>query len=103
MLDFRNEKYMDGESTRKTEWASKLALANTLVFSITSFSIRRIVLEKIPLFGISIVIAESFYKFHSFTLELLAFMGTWLAPDIGVQILQKELGRAKQQKQQKST
>ncbi len=32
--------------------------------------------EAIP-FGISLVIAELFYKFHSFTLEALAFLATW--------------------------
>ena len=32
--------------------------------------------EAVPL-GISIAIAEWFYKFHSFTLEALAFLATW--------------------------
>jgi hypothetical protein len=32
--------------------------------------------EVAPLAG-SIVIAEVFYKFHSFTLECIAFLGTW--------------------------
>jgi hypothetical protein len=27
--------------------------------------------------GTSLVIAEQLYKFHSFTLEALAFLGTW--------------------------
>lgn len=29
--------------------------------------------------GVSLVIAEFFYKFHSFTLEALAFLATWYA------------------------
>jgi hypothetical protein len=29
--------------------------------------------------GMSFVIAELFYKFHSFTLETLAFLATWYA------------------------
>lgn len=30
-----------------------------------------------PALAASMVIAEVFYKFHSFTLECLAFLGTW--------------------------
>ena len=29
-----------------------------------------------PAAGVALVIAENFYKFHSFTLECLAFLGT---------------------------
>ena len=32
-----------------------------------------------PAFGVSFLIAELFYKFHSFTLECLAFLATWYA------------------------
>lgn len=31
---------------------------------------------------VAIVIAESFYKFHSFTLESLAFLATWYVADV---------------------
>jgi hypothetical protein len=34
-----------------------------------------------PLAIMSLVIAELFYKFGSFTLELLAFFATWLVAD----------------------
>jgi hypothetical protein len=34
-----------------------------------------------PSAAISIVIAELFYKFHSFTLECLTFLATWYAVD----------------------
>ena len=30
----------------------------------------------------SLLIAELFYKFHSFTLECLAFLATWFAIDV---------------------
>jgi hypothetical protein len=33
----------------------------------------------LPSFIVSLLIAETFFKFHSFTLELLAFLGTWYA------------------------
>lgn len=32
--------------------------------------------EAIPI-SLSLIIAELFYKFHSFTLEALAFLATW--------------------------
>jgi hypothetical protein len=32
---------------------------------------------EIPALAASLVIAEVFYKFHSFTLEALAFLATW--------------------------
>jgi hypothetical protein len=32
-----------------------------------------------PAFGASFLIAELFYKFHSFTLECAAFLATWYA------------------------
>jgi hypothetical protein len=34
---------------------------------------------ELPSFVISLVIAELFYKFHSFSLECLAFSATWMA------------------------
>ena len=34
--------------------------------------------EAVPL-GASLILAELLYKFHSFTLEAVAFLGTWFA------------------------
>lgn len=34
--------------------------------------------HELPSGAVAFVIAELFYKFHSFTLETLAFLGTWL-------------------------
>lgn len=34
---------------------------------------------ELPWLMASMVIAEFFYKFHSFTLECVAFLGTWYA------------------------
>jgi hypothetical protein len=34
---------------------------------------------EIPAFAVSLAIAELFYKFHSFSLECLAFLATWCA------------------------
>jgi hypothetical protein len=70
---------------------SKTELPGFLKFTLlgTFFSLRprRILLEQIPTFFMSLVIAELFYKFHSFTLELLAFLGTWIIIDIIVHLL----------------
>ena len=38
-----------------------------------------IVSRELPSAGVSLVIAEIFYKFHSFTLECAAFLATWYA------------------------
>lgn len=50
----------------------------TFIHSITA---RSFLLEQAPTVGVSMVIAELFYKFHSFTLECLAFLGTWYVLD----------------------
>jgi hypothetical protein len=59
----------------------------TVIFSFFSLTLRRIATEQLPIFIMSIFIAESFYKFHSFTLELLAFLATWLLFDMLIQLL----------------
>jgi hypothetical protein len=41
--------------------------------------VREGILVEAPSFALSLVVAEFFYKFHSFTLECLAFLATWLA------------------------
>lgn len=34
-----------------------------------------------PVLAVSLLIAELFYKFHSFTLETVAFLATWFVLD----------------------
>lgn len=46
----------------------------TLVQAITPW---RLIMEEAPSFVPSLVIAEFLFKFHSFTLECLAFLFTW--------------------------
>jgi hypothetical protein len=46
---------------------------------ITNMRSRESVLAEAPAFLLSLVIAETFYKFHSFTLECVCFLATWLA------------------------
>lgn len=40
---------------------------------------RKFVADEAPAFAVAFVVAELFYKFHSFTLECLAFLATWYA------------------------
>ncbi len=40
---------------------------------------KKAVWSEAPSLGTSLVIAELFYKFHSFTLECVAFLATWFA------------------------
>jgi len=44
---------------------------------IKNFRFQEIITETLPSFGISIVMAELYYKFGSFTLECIAFLITW--------------------------
>jgi len=43
--------------------------------------LRTLLALQAPAILISFVIAEFFYKFHSFTLETLAFLATWFVVD----------------------
>ncbi len=54
---------------------------------IRSVRIPELLLQQAPPLGLSLVIAERFYKFHSFTLECLAFLGTWYALDAAVHLI----------------
>lgn len=52
------------------------------MYSLTKvMSARQLLFEQLPVFALSLLIAELFYKFHSFTLECLAFLATWYAID----------------------
>ncbi len=48
-------------------------------------SLRSLLLEQLPVFLVSLFIAEMFYKFHSFLLESIAFLATWFVLDWGYQ------------------
>jgi hypothetical protein len=51
---------------------------------IRSIPLRQLLLEQAPVIAASLVIAELFYKFHSFTLECIAFLATWYILDVGI-------------------
>jgi hypothetical protein len=43
--------------------------------------LKRLAFEQVPALGLSWLIAELFFKFHSFTLECGAFLATWFVLD----------------------
>ena len=45
-------------------------------------SLKDISVDAVPL-GVALVIAELFFKWHSFTLECAGFLATWFALDWG--------------------
>jgi hypothetical protein len=44
----------------------------------TNVSLRKGLISEGPCLLLSMLVAEAFYKFHSFSLEFLAMMATWL-------------------------
>jgi hypothetical protein len=56
---------------------------------VRSTSLRQLLLGQAPTLLVSMVIAELFYKFHSFTLECIAFLATWYVLDAGLQFARK--------------
>ena len=62
---------------------------------IQALPLRRLVLEQGPALLLSLVIAELFYKFHSFLLETGAFLVTWFVIDFVIQTGLKMVARPK--------
>ena len=60
---------------------------------LSSLTVRELVLEQAPALAVSFVIAELFYKFHSFTLECIAFLITWYVVDWLIQTISGLLGK----------
>ena len=60
---------------------------------IKSITTRELVTEQIPAFAISLVLAEMFFKFHSFTLEVLAFLATWYVVDLTIGFIVSRFSR----------
>ena len=61
---------------------------------IASMSIREILFEQLPALAISFIVAELFYKFHSFTLECLAFLATWYVLDLVTSWVSRRFSKA---------
>jgi len=54
---------------------------------ITSISAGELFRRQLPVFLVAFLIAELFYKFHSFTLECAAFLATWFVLDGALHLL----------------
>jgi hypothetical protein len=55
-----------------------------LIHSLTASELFK---RQVPVFLVAFLVAEFFYKFHSFTLECIAFLVTWYVLDAVVQAL----------------
>ena len=60
---------------------------------IRSTSLRQLLARQAPALTGSLVIAELFYKFGSFTLECLGFLATWFVLDAVFAALARALAR----------
>ena len=58
---------------------------------IKSSTFPQIITKRLPGLVISLIIAEIFYKFHSFTLECVAFLGTWFLVDLIIEVIANKL------------
>lgn len=54
---------------------------------IKRISYSELLLEQLPVLTASVLLAELLYKFHSFTLECLAFLTTWYVLDAAVKFI----------------
>jgi len=85
--------FVNGNVTQfhpSTSFEEKEICMHTLI---KSMSRQELLFEQIPALAISLFIAEIFYKFHSFTLECLAFLATWYFFDAVIGTIQRYLSR----------
>jgi hypothetical protein len=59
-----------------------------------SLTVRQFLVEQAPVLAVSLIIAELFYKFHSFTLECIAFLATWYVLDASVKFVKRAWNRS---------
>jgi hypothetical protein len=53
--------------------------------------VKRLAYEQVPALTFAWIVAELFFKFHSFTLECAAFLATWFMLDALVQTVVRPL------------
>lgn len=58
---------------------------------IRAISNRQLLLEQMPIFVVSFLLANTFYKFGSFGLEAIAFLATWFVLDAMLQFWRRLL------------
>lgn len=59
---------------------------------IKMISTRELLLQQAPSLSASFLIANVFYKFGSFALECVAFLGTWYVLDAAVNLVRGKFG-----------
>lgn len=57
---------------------------------------RKLLTEQAPTLIASLIMAELFFKFGSFSLESIAFLGTWFVLDAAFQVVLEIPGRVSQ-------
>jgi F0F1-type ATP synthase assembly protein I len=62
---------------------------------IRHIGVRESLLVEAPSLTLSMIVAELFYKFHSFTLECVAFLATWLVVSYLARLVPVALSRTK--------
>lgn len=62
---------------------------------VRSIPLRQLLLEQAPIIMVSLLIAELLYKFHSFTLECIAFLATWYVLDLVTNYMSNAVMRKK--------
>jgi hypothetical protein len=62
---------------------------------VRSMPLKQLLIEQLPALIVAIIIAELFYKFHSFTLEALAFLASWFVVDALYRIIAQAVGQQK--------
>ena len=65
---------------------------------IKSSTFPQIITKRLPGLVISLIIAEAFYKFHSFTLECLAFLATWFLVDLTIEVIADKFSSQRRRK-----
>lgn len=60
---------------------------------IQQVGLRAYSLAELPPLAFSVIVAETFYKFHSFTLECVGFLATWYLASLGYNGLRSLLTR----------
>jgi hypothetical protein len=61
-----------------------------------SSSLRQLLARQAPGLAISLIVAELFYKFGSFTLECLGFLATWFVLDAMFALVARALAKPAQ-------
>lgn len=60
---------------------------------IRSMPLRNLLMEQAPALVGSLLIAEVFYKFHSFLLEAVAFLATWYLVDGAINLARRIINK----------